>query len=244
MNKQPRRYRARRRELRIEQDSDAVFDEAIRAGLLSEDPQDERFAGHYMYMHHDAEGTPWFKHRETRAYVTLRGEAVEAVEAVEAAAATGAGAGASKRNAGAWMALWAASSMAIGFVGGVLADFSRGPTVGTVRLNELTVEFVAEAVRIEGTAQDTARAARTWAAELQGALETVAVRHGVVLLPVEAVAAGARDYTADIRAEMHRVAPARAANGTTAHGNTAYGGTGPEEAAPGGYSSGQPELRP
>ena len=59
------------RMMRIAGDSDAVFDEAIGRGVLSEDPGDMNFAGHYMYMFHDAGGGAWFKHRDTRAYVTM-----------------------------------------------------------------------------------------------------------------------------------------------------------------------------
>ena len=56
---------------RIAADSDAVFAEAIGRGELSEDARDSNFAGHYMYMFHDADGAAWFKHRDTRAYVTM-----------------------------------------------------------------------------------------------------------------------------------------------------------------------------
>ena len=56
---------------RIAADSDAVFDQAIDRGVLSEDPGDANFAGHYMYMFHDAGGGAWFKHRDTRVYVTM-----------------------------------------------------------------------------------------------------------------------------------------------------------------------------
>ena len=56
---------------RIAGDSDAVFAQAIEWGVLSEDAGDANFAGHYMYMFHDADGAAWFKHRDTRAYVTM-----------------------------------------------------------------------------------------------------------------------------------------------------------------------------
>ena len=52
-------------------DSDAAFGAAIARGVLSEDPSHERFAGWYMYMFHDTAGAAWFKHRETRQYVTM-----------------------------------------------------------------------------------------------------------------------------------------------------------------------------
>ena len=56
---------------RIAGDSDAVFAQAIEWGVLSEDAGDANFAGPYMYMFHDADGAAWFKHRDTRAYVTM-----------------------------------------------------------------------------------------------------------------------------------------------------------------------------
>ena len=56
---------------RIAPDSDAVFAEAIGRGVLSEHGCDSNFAGYYMYMFHDADGAAWFKHRDTRAYVTM-----------------------------------------------------------------------------------------------------------------------------------------------------------------------------
>ena len=57
--------------MRIAGDSDAVFAEAIGRGVLSEDLHDPNFAGHYMYMFHDAHDTAWFKHRDNRAYVRV-----------------------------------------------------------------------------------------------------------------------------------------------------------------------------
>ncbi len=52
-------------------DAGAVFRAAIRAGLLSERPGDDNWAGHYFYMFHDGDGAARFKHRDTRAYVTM-----------------------------------------------------------------------------------------------------------------------------------------------------------------------------
>ena len=61
---------------RIAGDSDAVFAQAIGRGVLSEDPGHTDFAGHYMYMFHDADDAAWFKHRDTRAYVRLAASTV------------------------------------------------------------------------------------------------------------------------------------------------------------------------
>ena len=57
--------------LTVEPDSEAVFRAAIRAGVLSAEPADGNWAGHYLYMFHDGAGAAWFKHRETRRYVTM-----------------------------------------------------------------------------------------------------------------------------------------------------------------------------
>ncbi len=57
--------------IRVLRDSDAVFEAAIRNGVLSGDPAHPRYAGHYMYLFHDAGGTAWFKHRDSRLSVTM-----------------------------------------------------------------------------------------------------------------------------------------------------------------------------
>ena len=57
--------------VRVHEDSDAVFEAAIRNGVLSGDPASARYAGHYMYLFHDGEGTAWFKHRDSRVSVTM-----------------------------------------------------------------------------------------------------------------------------------------------------------------------------
>lgn len=215
MNNRRRRYGARRPEFRIENDSDAVFDEAIRTGVLSEDPGQDNFVGHYMYMYHDAGGAAWFKHRETRAYVTMPPQAP--------LARTGRG---PKRLAILRIGLLATAGLAGAFlVGGLLDIGFGGPDVGTVRLNDLTAEFLAGAVRGADSPEASAQAARTWGVELERALEAVAERHGVALLPTEAVATGARDYTDEVRAAMRWAAPGGAAHGETAYGDAAHGNT-------------------
>ena len=45
---------------------------AIRNGVLSDDPDSARYAGHYMYLFHDGAGTAWFKHRDSRVSVTMQ----------------------------------------------------------------------------------------------------------------------------------------------------------------------------
>ena len=216
----------------IDEDSDAVFDAAIRAGVLSEDPDDAHFAGYYMYMHHDADGTAWFKHHETRAYVTMRAAPGRTAPGRQAPGSTDAGE-IPKRFVRPGKALWATVVLAGVFLAGALMSSDRGgPRVGTVRLSDLTAEFYAGAVRNADSPEAAAQAARDWGMRLETALDLVASRYGVVLLPVEAVAAGAVDYTVDVRVAMRWAVPGPDAPGTTAPGTAAPGSTGPQRPEP------------
>lgn len=215
MNNRRRGVGTRSGEFRIENDSGAVFEEAIRAGVLSEDPGKDNFAGHYMYMHHDGAGAgaAWFKHRETRAYVTMQPDASTAKPPRDP-----------RRSRKTWFGLWVTAALVGVFLAGALLELDfGGPDIGTVRLNDLTAEFLAASVRGADSPEASAQAARIWGAELEKALEAVAVRHGVALLPTEAVAAGAMDYTAEVRAAMRWTAPAGTAPAGAAPGSTEYG---------------------
>ena len=68
-----RRERRRRPSaaIRVVRDAEEVFRAAILAGVLSADRARRDWAGHYLYMYHDEDGTAWFKHRDTRAYVSM-----------------------------------------------------------------------------------------------------------------------------------------------------------------------------
>ena len=79
------------------------------------------------------------------------------------------------------------------------------PRIASVRLTELVAEHTARAAREENG--DTGATTRAWAQALERALDEVATRHGAVLLPVQVVAAGAPDLTAEVRAEMARSLP-------------------------------------
>ena len=57
--------------VQVVRDAEEVFRAAILAGVLSAERSDRRWAGHYLYMFHDEDGTAWFKHRDTRAYVSM-----------------------------------------------------------------------------------------------------------------------------------------------------------------------------
>ena len=57
--------------IQVVRDAGEVFGAAILAGVLSAERSDRHWAGHYLYMFHDEDGTAWFKHRDTRAYVSM-----------------------------------------------------------------------------------------------------------------------------------------------------------------------------
>ena len=57
--------------LRVVRDAEAVFRTAILAGVLSAERSERNWAGHYLYLFHDEDGAAWFKHRDTRAYVSM-----------------------------------------------------------------------------------------------------------------------------------------------------------------------------
>ncbi|MYG53055.1 MAG: hypothetical protein F4204_12110 [Rhodospirillaceae bacterium] len=71
MQSHPDRGRPVSTSMSVEEDAGAVFRAAIAAGVLSAEPADRNWAGHYFYMFHDRDGAAWFKHRDTRAHVTM-----------------------------------------------------------------------------------------------------------------------------------------------------------------------------
>lgn len=50
---------------------DDAFRAAIDRGVLSADFTRYNWAGHYMYMFHDEDGTAYFKHCDTRTYLSM-----------------------------------------------------------------------------------------------------------------------------------------------------------------------------
>ena len=98
-----------------------------------------------------------------------------------------------------WMAIGLVS---VFLVGGLIDITDRGPRIGRVRLDDLAAEYVGQVSRMDGSDEDLAASARAWAVDLERALYRVADRHGIVLLPAEMVAAGAPDYTGEVRAAM------------------------------------------
>ena len=55
----------------VVRDAEEVFRAAILAGVLSAERSHGNWAGHYLYMFHDEAGIAWFKHRDTRCYVSM-----------------------------------------------------------------------------------------------------------------------------------------------------------------------------
>ena len=78
----------------------------------------------------------------------------------------------------------------------------RVPRIASVRLAELTADYMAKAARDHGDQEEAVKAVRGWAHRLEAALVRTAARHRAVLLPARAVAAGAPDLTAEIKAAI------------------------------------------
>ena len=84
------------------------------------------------------------------------------------------------------------------------------PGIASVRLGEMTAAYTTRAAAEGGTAEDV----RAWGAALEAALDRVAERRGVVLLPARAVAAGAPDLTPEVEAALAALLARERAEGT------------------------------
>lgn len=114
-----------------------------------------------------------------------------------------------------------AALLAAGVSAAVSAGFARyaqgpAPGIASVRLADLAADHVLQAMDSDrstaggGALEDPAPAydaerTRLWAASLERALGAVAARHGAVLLPARAVAAGAADVTAEVKSELENL---------------------------------------
>ncbi|MCY4004425.1 MAG: TrbI F-type domain-containing protein [Rhodospirillales bacterium] len=78
------------------------------------------------------------------------------------------------------------------------------PRIASVRLGELTARFTLDVAASEASGETASAEARRWASALEQALHTVAERHGAILLPARAVAAGALDLTGDVEVALAR----------------------------------------
>ena len=81
------------------------------------------------------------------------------------------------------------------------------PRIAGVRLGEITAAYTTRAAS-EGKSADDVRA---WGEVLEAALDRVAARHRLVLLPARAVAAGAPDATARVEAALAAILADRGA---------------------------------
>jgi len=106
---------------------------------------------------------------------------------------------------GAVLLLAAGVAAAVSAVSARMA-LERVPRIASVRLAELTAEYVTQTARERAGRDDAAEAAREWARRLDEALVRTSARHRVVLLPARAVAAGAEDFTAEVKTAMRAVA--------------------------------------
>ncbi|MDE0711402.1 MAG: TrbI F-type domain-containing protein [Rhodospirillales bacterium] len=79
------------------------------------------------------------------------------------------------------------------------------PRIASVRLGELTARFALDVASDASSGEAATAEARRWAAALEQALRATAERHGAVLLPARAVAAGALDLTADVELTLLRL---------------------------------------
>ena len=82
----------------------------------------------------------------------------------------------------------------------------RVPRIASVRLAELTAEYVTQAARERKGRDEAAKAAREWAGRLDEALGRISAHYRVVLLPARAVAAGAEDFTDRVKGTMRAAA--------------------------------------
>jgi len=97
----------------------------------------------------------------------------------------------------------AAALLACGVAAAVAAATVRygveaPPRIAGVRLAEITAAYTTRAASEGDSAEDV----RAWGEALEAALDRVAARHRLVLLPARAVAAGAPDLTIEVEAAL------------------------------------------
>ena len=112
-----------------------------------------------------------------------------------------------RRDDAAWPVVVSAVLLAGAVAAAVSAAMLRfapvdGPRIASVRLGEMTAAYAVKAAGENAAAAAVASDARAWGAALETALARVAARHGTVLLPARAVAAGAPDVTAEVEAVL------------------------------------------
>ena len=90
------------------------------------------------------------------------------------------------------------------------------PRIASVRLGELTARFALDVASDASSGEAATAEARRWAAALEQALRATAERHGAVLLPARAIAAGALDLTPEVEAALARLLAAPEARAAAA----------------------------
>ncbi|MDE0048766.1 MAG: TrbI F-type domain-containing protein [Rhodospirillales bacterium] len=89
------------------------------------------------------------------------------------------------------------------------------PGVASVRLGEITTAYTTRAASEGRMVEDV----RAWGESLEAALDHVARRHRLVLVPARAVAAGAPDMTPYVEAALERFLARGAASSHSPAGN-------------------------
>ena len=108
-----------------------------------------------------------------------------------------------KRHEPAWPVLVSAMLLSGAVAAAVAAAALRygmepAPRIAGVRLAEIAAAYTTRAASEGKSAEDV----RAWGEALEAALDHVADRRGVVLLPARAVAAGADDLTPEVEAAL------------------------------------------
>ena len=107
------------------------------------------------------------------------------------------------RNGSSWPVMVSAVLLSGAVAAAVAAATLRygvepAPGIASVRLGEMTAAYTTRAAAEGRTAEDV----RAWGEALEAALDRVSRRHGAVLLPARAVAAGAPDLTPEVEAVL------------------------------------------
>ena len=116
------------------------------------------------------------------------------------------------RNASSWPVMVSAVLLSGAVAAAVAAATLRfgieePPRIAGVRLAEITAAYTTRAASEGESAEDV----RAWGEALEAALDRVAARHRLVLLPVRAVAAGAPDATVRVEAALAAILADRGA---------------------------------
>ena len=116
------------------------------------------------------------------------------------------------RNASIWPVIVSAVLLSGAVAAAVAAATLRygveePPRIAGVRLAEITAAYTTRAASEGKSAEDV----RAWGEALEAALDRVAARHRLVLLPARAVAAGAPDATARVEAALAAILADRGA---------------------------------